>query len=280
MVVVPRLPERRYREPREVSRLVARRVGLAPEEVAERVDREGRVVQQEEPHRTRPQQRREPAGDRARRARSRARRGRRGRRAPRPRRSDRRTVRSGPRGDPSHSARVPRPRRRSGSSRRGRAQGRVSAPIRPWPWPWGLCGSSCSSEKRWCLRWLDTHSMSGPSTAAEPRTPRAKRIAGPRLEAAVSEEPVKAHGDADRTERIGDRERHEVGPREHAAPCLPGGEPEQQEGHGHDEHVCVPVEPSDRPRRLGGAGGTSGCVGGGQLARVKVTSGRVGRRGA
>src|SRR4051812_30109124 len=47
VVVVPRLAEREERQPEQVARLVAGRELPAPEEVAERVDAVGRVVQDE-----------------------------------------------------------------------------------------------------------------------------------------------------------------------------------------------------------------------------------------
>ena len=64
VVVVPGLAEGREREPGEVARLVAGAEAAAAEEVAEGVDREGRVVQEEDAHRATPQQPRQAADDR------------------------------------------------------------------------------------------------------------------------------------------------------------------------------------------------------------------------
>src|SRR3954452_19923226 len=55
VVVVPGLAEGQRREPQQVARLVARVELLAAEEVAERVDRVGDVVQQEDAHEPAPQ---------------------------------------------------------------------------------------------------------------------------------------------------------------------------------------------------------------------------------
>ena len=63
VVVVPRLAEGQQREPREVARLVAGVEAPAPEEVAQRVDREGHVVQDEHPHGAAPQQAGERGGE-------------------------------------------------------------------------------------------------------------------------------------------------------------------------------------------------------------------------
>ena len=63
VVVVPGLAEGQRRQPGQVARLVAG-VEVAPaEEVAQRVDRERHVVQDEDAHRTAPQQTGEPARD-------------------------------------------------------------------------------------------------------------------------------------------------------------------------------------------------------------------------
>src|ERR1700728_1558344 len=56
VVVVPRLAQGEGREPGEVARMVARVVAAPPEEVAQRIDRVGDVVQHEHPHGTAPQQ--------------------------------------------------------------------------------------------------------------------------------------------------------------------------------------------------------------------------------
>ena len=65
VVVVPRLAEGQQRQPREVARLVVGVEAPAPEEVAQRVDREGDVVQDEQPHGAAPQQAGERRGERA-----------------------------------------------------------------------------------------------------------------------------------------------------------------------------------------------------------------------
>ena len=57
VVVVPRLAERQRRQPDEVARLVVGVEAPAADEVAQRVDRERHVVQQEDPHQAAPQQR-------------------------------------------------------------------------------------------------------------------------------------------------------------------------------------------------------------------------------
>src|SRR3954453_12829530 len=69
VVVVPRLAEARQREPPDVGGVVLDGEPPAAEEVADRVDRPGDVVQQEDPHQAAPQhpgQRAgQPAGDQA-----------------------------------------------------------------------------------------------------------------------------------------------------------------------------------------------------------------------
>jgi hypothetical protein len=40
---------------------------------------------------------------------------------------------------------------------------------------WGLWGSPGRSEKEWCLRWVETHSITEPSTAIEPSTANSAR---------------------------------------------------------------------------------------------------------
>ena len=40
---------------------------------------------------------------------------------------------------------------------------------------WGLCGSPASSENWWCLRWVATQSITGPSAAAEPSAAKPAR---------------------------------------------------------------------------------------------------------
>src|SRR5678815_2237339 len=65
VVVVPRLAEGERREPRQVARLVGGAERPPSEAVAERVDAEGRVMQQEDAHGSAPQQSCEPSGDRA-----------------------------------------------------------------------------------------------------------------------------------------------------------------------------------------------------------------------
>src|ERR1700760_3316689 len=55
---------------------------------------------------------------------------------------------------------------------------------RPHNWPrqpsrWsrcGLCGSPLSSEYWWCLRWVATQSITGPSAAAEPSAAKKARV--------------------------------------------------------------------------------------------------------
>ena len=64
VVVVPRLAEGQHRQPREVARLVVGVEAPAPEEVAQRVDREGHVVQDEQPHGAAPQQAGQRGGER------------------------------------------------------------------------------------------------------------------------------------------------------------------------------------------------------------------------
>ena len=64
VVVVPRLAEGQHRQPREVARLVVGVEAPAPEEVAQRVDREGDVVQDEQPHGAAPQQAGQRGGER------------------------------------------------------------------------------------------------------------------------------------------------------------------------------------------------------------------------
>src|SRR5581483_6016207 len=56
VVVVPGLAEGRQREPGEVARVVAGGEAATAEEVAERVDGEGGVVEQEDAHRSSPEQ--------------------------------------------------------------------------------------------------------------------------------------------------------------------------------------------------------------------------------
>ena len=63
VVVVPGLAERGDREPEHVGRLVVRREAPAAEEVADRVDREGHVVDQEDAHEARPEERRNRSGE-------------------------------------------------------------------------------------------------------------------------------------------------------------------------------------------------------------------------
>ena len=63
VVVVPRLAERRQRQPEHVRRLVVGVEAAAAEEVADRVDAPGDVVHEEDPHEAGPQQRAEAAGD-------------------------------------------------------------------------------------------------------------------------------------------------------------------------------------------------------------------------
>ena len=56
MVVMPRLAERREREPCEVARLIPRAEATAAEEVAQRIDGKRGVVQEEDANRPSPQQ--------------------------------------------------------------------------------------------------------------------------------------------------------------------------------------------------------------------------------
>src|ERR1035437_5998933 len=57
-----------------------------------------------------------------------------------------------------------------------------STPRHPGAWSrWGLCGSPGWSEKRWCFRWVATHSITGPSTAIEPSTASTARSVRPVL---------------------------------------------------------------------------------------------------
>src|SRR5688572_8763626 len=63
MVVVPRLTEGDRSEPGEIACLVPGRERTATEAVAERVDAEGRVVQEEDANRASPKQAGETAGD-------------------------------------------------------------------------------------------------------------------------------------------------------------------------------------------------------------------------
>ncbi len=65
VVVVPGLAHRQRREPEHVARLVLDREPLAPEEVADRVDRPGHVVEQEHPDEAAPQERGERAAEAA-----------------------------------------------------------------------------------------------------------------------------------------------------------------------------------------------------------------------
>src|SRR3712207_1259176 len=57
VVVVPRLAERQRRQPGEVARLVGGAEPAPAEEVAQRVDGEGDVVEQEDAHEAAPEQR-------------------------------------------------------------------------------------------------------------------------------------------------------------------------------------------------------------------------------
>src|SRR5689334_139808 len=63
VVVVPRLAERRQGEPCEVARLISRREAPSAEEVAQRVDREGGVVQEEDAYSAAPEHARQAADD-------------------------------------------------------------------------------------------------------------------------------------------------------------------------------------------------------------------------
>jgi hypothetical protein len=63
VVVVPGLAEGGQREPEHVARLVRRAEPPATEDVADRVDAERDVMQDEEPHRAAPQQPRQPGAD-------------------------------------------------------------------------------------------------------------------------------------------------------------------------------------------------------------------------
>ena len=97
-----------------------------------------------------------------------------------------------------------------------------SAPRQPGAWSTcGLCGSPGWSEKRWCLRWVATHSITGPSTAIEPSTASSARTVRGGLEAAVGEQPVVADGDAEPGQRVGDREHDQVVPVQGSAPRQP-----------------------------------------------------------
>ena len=181
VVVVPRLAERQRREPGEVARLVAGVEALAAEEVAQRVDAVGHVVQHaacrtSPPHSRPVSAANERAADQPAERRTAAR----GRRAPSRGTSARP---SGPRGPRCRSRRVallcaalgvdeePADVRvqqaraaRRGSRRRGRRAGE--------------CGSPSWSEKAWCLRWSATHEMTGPSIATEPRRRTSPRTHG------------------------------------------------------------------------------------------------------
>jgi hypothetical protein len=66
VVVVPRLAERGEGEPEHVGRLVLGGEAPAAEEVADRVDREGHVVDEEDAHQAGPEERRQPARETAR----------------------------------------------------------------------------------------------------------------------------------------------------------------------------------------------------------------------
>ena len=72
VVVVPALAEREQRQPEHVGRVVVDVEPARAEEVADRVDRPGDVVQREDPHRPAPQRGRQRAGERRRRSGSRA----------------------------------------------------------------------------------------------------------------------------------------------------------------------------------------------------------------
>src|SRR5947209_2709883 len=65
MVVMPRLAPGRDRQPGHIARLIPGVEVAASEEVADRVDREGRVVDEEDARGTAPQQALETARDRA-----------------------------------------------------------------------------------------------------------------------------------------------------------------------------------------------------------------------
>src|SRR5436305_556913 len=65
VVVVPRLAERRQREPEDVGRVVVGIEPAAAEEVAHRVHAPGDVVDHEDPHEAAPQKRGQAAGDAA-----------------------------------------------------------------------------------------------------------------------------------------------------------------------------------------------------------------------
>src|ERR1035441_398410 len=87
-----------------------------------------------------------------------------------------------------------------------------SAPRQPTPRSaWGLWGSPVRSLKRWCLRWVDTHSITGPSTAADPRTANSARSRPPALNLPV-QRPAAGQPDGEaqegkwheRDDRVGD----------------------------------------------------------------------------
>src|SRR5450755_3741741 len=65
VVVVPRLSEGQRRKPREISGLVVGGERSATEGMAQRVDTEGGVMQEEDAHRSAPQECGEPAAERA-----------------------------------------------------------------------------------------------------------------------------------------------------------------------------------------------------------------------
>ena len=144
------------------------------EEVADRVDAPGDVVDEEDPHQAAPEQAGERAGqvpvsseaERARgargRATTRATKRRLMKRMPGPRRGPARIVFQSARpvlDEQPAGVRVPEPAQHAAD---------------PSPWPTcGLCGSPSTSVWAWCLRWSATQAITGPCTAIEPSTAKA-----------------------------------------------------------------------------------------------------------
>ena len=226
VVVVPRLAERDPREPPDVARLVG---GLEPapaEEVADRVDRPGDVVEQEDadgPPQTSP-----------------------------PRKPYQPPISAQPMTAGISSERITVGRKSFAITRRPRswtrslAYRRLSARptetnIQPtWAWqrpliasktpsPYpacGLCGSPSRSENWWCFRWSATHVTTSPWTpiCAENR----ERVAHDRvrLEGAVGEEAVEPHRDPDAGQHVADEENRKLRRTDHPIPEQSDGERE------------------------------------------------------
>ena len=94
------------------------------------------------------------------------------------------------------------------------------------------------SEKRWCLRWVATHSITGPSTAIEPSAASTARTVRLVLKLRWVNSRWIADRDPDPGEHVGDREHEQVLPVQGSAPRQPSRQDERggRQAEDHDPH--------------------------------------------